>query len=119
MREEAVDMVHLWVAADATIARARGQNEMLDEQLALRAEQIGQRFLAAWPLEFMRLLDLDRGQGAPLGAEPVARAREFLFLCQQRLPRGEPFFAIDDLMLCHFQLPPNCVTPLACRHAPP
>jgi len=45
--------------------------------------------------------DLDPGQGAPRGAQPVALAREFLFLGEQSRARGKPFVARNDRVVLH------------------
>ena len=64
---------------------------MIDDQLAAAAEQVGQRLLAVRSVEHVILLDLDPWQFAALGAEPVARVRQFLFMGEMRLARGGPF----------------------------
>ena len=74
---------------------------MLDQQLAAALEQIGQGLPAARPVEQIVLVDLDPGQRAPLGAQPVAGQREFLLLGKMGFARGEPLLALDDGVRLH------------------
>ncbi|MGA9006212.1 MAG: hypothetical protein WB495_04800, partial [Xanthobacteraceae bacterium] len=52
---------------------AGAEHEVIDDELALAAEQIGQGFLAVRPFEHVFLFDLFPGQFAALAAEFVAR----------------------------------------------
>src|SRR5712692_3035727 len=101
MDEDAIDVIELERAADATLAPVRTEHEMLDDQLVASAEQVGQRLLAAGPVEDVILFHLYPGQRPPLGAEPIAQAGELLFLAQEVGPRRQPLFLRYDRMLFH------------------
>src|SRR5262249_15977448 len=96
---EAAHMVGAKRAADATFLPPRPQHEMIDYQLAPPVEQFGYRLPAGECLEDIFLVDLDPGQRAPFGAQPVALAREFLFLREERRACGKPFIARNDRVL--------------------
>ena len=90
-------------------ARAAGfpvgaEHEVIDDQLALAAEQVGQGFLAARPVEHVSLVDFHPGQLAPLFAQRIARAAKSFFLGEVRLAGGEPFVLGDDAMRFHGSL---------------
>src|SRR6266536_560569 len=87
MDEDAIDVIELERAPDAALAPVRAEHEMLDDQLAAPAEQVGQRLRAARPVEGVILFDLYPGQCPPLGAEPIAQPGELLFLAQELGPR--------------------------------
>ena len=76
-------------------------HEVIDHELAAAVEEVGERLLALRPLERIGLVDPDPGQLAPLGAQIIAQAREFLLLAQMLLARGKPFVARHDSRLAH------------------
>src|SRR5271165_6971715 len=57
--EDAVDMIELEGATNAALAPAGTEHEMLDDQLAASAEEVGEGLLPVRPVENIRLLDLD------------------------------------------------------------
>jgi hypothetical protein len=94
-------MIELERAADASLAPVRSEHEMLDDQLAASAEQIGEGFLPVRPIEDIGLLDLDPRQCPPLAAELVAQAGELLFLAQKLGTLCESLFLRYDRVLLH------------------
>jgi hypothetical protein len=86
----AIEMIGQIRTAWAARLPARAVHEVIDDELALAAEQIGEGFLAARPVENIGLLDLYPRQLAPLFAERIALSGEFLFRGEQRLARLQP-----------------------------
>src|SRR5207302_2382192 len=84
-------------AMRATFLPARPEHEMIDEKLALAAEQIAERHLARRPVEDVFLFDFDPGQFATLKVQVVAQFRELLFFQQEFLTGGKPLFWRNDL----------------------
>src|SRR5205807_9134453 len=82
---DAVEMVRPKRAMRATFLPARPEHEVIDEELALTAEQISERHLARRPLENVFLFDFDPGQLATLQVQFVAQFRELLFFNQKFL----------------------------------
>lgn len=72
-------------AARAPLFPARSEHELLHQQLAAAVEKFGKRARALGRVEDIVLVDAHPGQRAPLGGEPVAQMRQFLFMHQQRL----------------------------------
>ena len=72
MHGGAVEMIGEERAARAAFLPAGTEHEVIDEQLAAAAEQVGERLLAAGPVEHVALVDLNPGQFAALPAELVA-----------------------------------------------
>src|ERR1700719_370690 len=99
MHESALDMVDLERAADAAFLPAGAKHKMLDDQLAATIEEAGQRFPTLRAVENILLFDLDPRQFAPLRAQLVAQAGEFLFLRQMRLASGQPLVPTYDWMV--------------------
>ena len=64
---------------------------MIDDQLVLSSEQVGERLDAVRALEFVVFRDPDPGQVAPLFRDRVERSRERLFLGEQVQARSHPF----------------------------
>src|SRR5439155_24093495 len=88
-------------AARAPLLPPRAEHEVVYDQLAAAVEEVGQRRLALWPLERIGLVDLHPWHRAPLGAQLIAQPREFLFPCQMRLARLEPFVSRHDRVAWH------------------
>jgi hypothetical protein len=75
---------------------------MIDDELASAVEELRQRLLPVRPLEHVILRDGLPRQIAPLLAQLIAQAGEFLLLQQQLLARLGPSLARHDfVMLCH------------------
>ncbi len=74
---------------------------MVDDQLALVAEQVGQRFLAVRAVEGIGLVDFHPRQFAALAAERIAGAGKRFFLGKVGLAGNEPFVAGNDLVRLH------------------
>jgi hypothetical protein len=64
---------------------------VIDKELVLAAEQIGERLFAGRSVEHIGLVDLHPRQVALLGAQRIARLGEFLFLGEERFAGFEPF----------------------------
>src|SRR5262245_2166164 len=102
MREVDVDAVEVVGPEGAVLAAhlpIRGEHEVVDGELAPRAEEPGERFLPARPLERVRLVDLFPRELATLAAELVAQPGELLLLGEERDARGEPLFVRNDRMI--------------------
>ena len=84
-------------AMGATFLPVRPEHEMIDEELALAAEQIGECHLAGQPVENVLLFDFDPRQLATLKVQFVAQFRELLFFHQKFLAGDKPFFLRHDL----------------------
>src|SRR5262245_19550558 len=93
MLERGVDMIGEERTARANVIRIGRQHEMIDRELASRAEQLGKRYLAFWTVKDIVLLDIHPGQGAALGSDAVMQMGEFAFSCEQALARLQPFVA--------------------------
>jgi hypothetical protein len=75
---------------------ARREHEVIDGELAAAPEQIRERALALWPLEYIGLFDLDPGQLTACGAESIQLMGDGFLLGEQRLAGGKPFLAGGD-----------------------
>src|SRR3954451_9991174 len=91
-------------AARAAVLPLRIEHEVVDDQLTTPLEQVEEADGAVTPVERVVLLDLDHGEIAPLGVDPVAHTGELLLLRQQRGPRREPLLAGCDLGQAHRSL---------------
>lgn len=78
----AVDVVGQERTTGAARVPAFGEHEVIDDQLAVVAEQVDQFQIAVWALEAVVLVDLHPGQGAAFGAEFVAFFGEGFFVGQ-------------------------------------
>jgi hypothetical protein len=72
---------------------------VIDDELALAAEQAGERFLAVRRVEQVILADFLPRQFAALLAQRIAG--KSLFLGQMRLARGDSFVMGNDLVRLH------------------
>src|SRR5690606_12324954 len=88
----AVEVVGEERAAVAAFLPAGAVHEVVDDQLAVAAEQLGERLAAVGAVELIGLVDPDPGQRTALGAELVALAGEGLFPQQVLAARAQPFF---------------------------
>src|SRR5690242_14692933 len=77
------------------------EHEMVDDELALLVEQIGERATSVRSLEHVFLLDRHHGQFATLGAQCVALTGQLLFLDEQPLAGGGPLVTRSDFWLRH------------------
>ena len=83
-------------AMRTTFFPARTEHEVINNELALAAEQMGQSYPALRPVEDIFLLDFDPGQLSPLFVQFVTQLRELFFFHEQFLAGGEPFFLGHD-----------------------
>src|SRR5947209_10273767 len=74
---------------------------MMDDQLAVAAEQLGEPLLSCRSVEDILLLDLHPRQRAPLRVDQIAHPGERLLVFQMRLARGKPFLMRDDFWWLH------------------
>src|SRR5262249_3956767 len=104
VQASAVDMVGPERAAHAAFLPSRPEHEMLDDQLAASAEEVGERLLSVGSVEHVSLLDLHPRQLAPLGAQAIAQPGEFLLPAQMLLAGNEPLVSGHDAMVRHGSL---------------
>ncbi len=95
---------------------AFGEHEVVDDQLAAAAEQVGQAQFAVGALEAVGFFDFYPGQGAAFGAEFVSFAGEGFFVGQVLAAGGEPFFPRDDWMILYVHGDFSCVAEPLSRH---
>src|SRR5205823_1418053 len=93
---------------------SRAEHEVVDEQLRVPVEEVGQRLRPVIGLEAVALPDADPRQRLPLPSELVAATCELFLLCQERCPGREPLLARPDVVLRHPGLLPGLTT---CRPA--
>jgi hypothetical protein len=91
MDDGAVEMIGEIRATRTAGFPAGTQHKMIDDQLALAAEQIGQGLLAVRRIEQIILLHLFPWQFAPFAGQRIAGAGERFFLGEVSLTRGDPF----------------------------
>ena len=72
---------------------------MIDEELAVIAEEIGERLFAFGRIEDIGLVELDPRELVPFGAQLVAGSGEDLLLSEERLARGKPVFPRYNFVL--------------------
>src|SRR4029079_4366210 len=77
---------------------------MIDDELALAGEQLGESLCSLRRVEDIWLLHLHPGQSTTLGAQRVACLRELLLLSEQVFARCKPLFLRDDFMRLHDEL---------------
>src|SRR6187431_1982554 len=77
---------------------------MIDDELALTAEQFGESLCSVRGAEDIWLLHLHPGQGTTLGAHRVACPRKLLLLGEQVVARRKPLLFRDDLVRLHDEL---------------
>src|SRR5437879_9066305 len=87
----AVKVVRQIRAALATFFPARAEHEVIDDQLTATVKEIGQRFFAIRPIEYVILVYFNPWQLASMPAHFIAQPRQFLLTRQQVLARNEPF----------------------------
>lgn len=92
MGKGAVKMIGHEGATRAAFLPFRPKHEMVNEQLAATGKKIVQRNCAARGVKDIVFADLLPGQIPPFGSEQILETDDFLFLGQQRLAGGEPFF---------------------------
>src|ERR1051325_10918160 len=80
----------------ATFLPARSEHEVVNNELALAAEQIGERHLARRPVENVFLFDFEPRQLATLEIQGVALFGELLFFHEKLFAGSEPFFLRND-----------------------
>jgi hypothetical protein len=66
---------------------------VINDELALAVEEIGERFLAAGGIEDVVLFDFDPGEQAALRCDGVTLASELLFAGQEFFAGYEPFLS--------------------------
>jgi hypothetical protein len=101
MHDHRIEVIGVERAALAADVPVGAEHEVIDDQLAMRAEQVGEVPLAALALEHVILVDLHPGQRAARFAEPIALLGECFLLRQQRGSRREPLAPGNDGMADH------------------
>src|SRR4029079_11734820 len=97
--DDTVEVVGPERAALAAGLPVRGEHEVVDDELGLAVEQVGEGRRAARALELVALGDLDPGQRAAGGAELVALAGELLLAGEQLLAGLDPLRSRNDLVV--------------------
>jgi hypothetical protein len=110
----AVEMIGQVGTVRAAGFPARAEHEVIDDQLALAAEQVGERRFAVRGVEHIFLFDFFPRQFAAFLAQRVARLCKRLFVGEVRLARGGPVVVRNDLVRLHDVLL-FCLSPLAGR----
>src|SRR5215469_13825733 len=101
MRDHTLEAIRPERAAFAALVPFGREHEVLDHELRPALEEIRQCRSSVGALEQIGPFDFRPGQRAPLFAEAVAGACEFLFMREQRLARFDPFLLRDDLVRLH------------------
>ena len=98
VHNDAVVMVGDERARLAALRPRRIEHEVVDDELAVRSEKIGERLLAGRRVESVFLVDLHPRQLTDFLRDRVLLACEFLLFVEQREAFLEPCFARDDTM---------------------
>ena len=93
MHQRAVEVIGEEGAAGASRLPIRPEHEMIDDELAAVAEEIGEAFAPFGRIETVVLVNLDPGQRPALRIQAIARPGVFLFSRQQRAARLQPLLA--------------------------
>src|SRR6516225_1534952 len=101
MNDCAVEMVRQIRATRAAGLPARAQHEVIDDQLALAAEQLGKRLLALRRIENVVLFHSLAWQFAAFAAERIAGAGKGFFFGEMGLARSDPFIVGNDFVRFH------------------
>src|SRR3974390_1343635 len=112
MNRCAIEVIGEKRAARAALHPAGAKHEMIDDKLALIAEQFPEHLAALRCVEGVGFIHFGPGRVARGGAERVAGLSEFLFTGKQPLARGKPFLPRDHGML-HDQPPRFVVSHVA------
>ena len=96
MRQRTVGVVHIEGAAGAALLPIGAEHEMVDDELALAVEEIGEANFAVRAIEYVILFDFYPGKLAPFGADCVLQVREFFFFLQKLFASGKPRGLRDD-----------------------
>src|SRR5207245_1737631 len=88
-------------AGRAALRPVGAEHEVVDDELALAGEEVGEGVLSLGAVEDVFLLDLLPGELAPLGAQRIALAGESLFPGEKALACFHPLFVGDDGMRAH------------------
>src|SRR5882724_11614979 len=86
----AVEMIRQVATAFATLPPTRTEHEVIDHQLTVTIEEIGQRFPAVWSIENVLLIGLNPWQLAAMPAQFVTQPCQFLLPCKQVLAGNQP-----------------------------
>jgi hypothetical protein len=86
-------------AVGAALLPIGGEHEVIDEELVVLTEEVGEGLLAFGGVEDVLLFHLLPGQVAAEPVDRVALAGELLFFGQELLARGHPLLVGDDGVL--------------------
>jgi hypothetical protein len=100
----AVEMIGKQRTAWAALLPAGAEHEVINDQLTLAAEQIGQGLFARRRIEHIISVHLFPRQLAALLAQGVACPGKSLFLGEVGLARRDPFIVADDPVRFHLRL---------------
>jgi hypothetical protein len=93
MNDRALGVIGFERTAGAPCVPLRAEHEMMDDELIVPAEQVGERLFSLRRVEDISLLDFGPGKGAALGGDEIAQACQRLLVLEMRLARGKPFVA--------------------------
>src|SRR5271169_1305586 len=122
MDDRAVEMIGKQRTARAALCPVGAEHEVVDDQLAFAAEQVGQGPLAVGTVEHIIFLDLLPRKFAAFAAQGVTGAGELFFVRKMRLARREPLVMGNDLVRFHvtllsvFPSPPWVIRSLSRSH---
>src|SRR4029453_9218162 len=91
-------------AVRAALVVIRAEHEVVDDELALAVEEIGERAAPVRPLEDVLLLDGHHRQLAALGGERVALAAQLFLLGEEPRARRGPLTSRYDGRALHGHL---------------
>src|SRR4029450_1225414 len=97
----AVEMIRQVGTAFATLLPTRTEHEVIDHQLTVTIEEIGERFPAALSIETVLLMDLNPWQLAAMPAQFVTQPCQFLLPCKQVLTGNQPLSFRHDFRRMH------------------
>src|SRR5215469_13643195 len=100
VHERSVDGVGYHRTARTAFRPLRAEHEVINHELRAAGEELGQRYSALGPVEYVILFDFDPGQFAPVAAELVAEPSKHFLFFQQRSARLKPFFVRNYGMYC-------------------
>ena len=101
LEEPGGELVATGGAGGAAVVPRRIEHEVVDDQLALPVEEVGQGHRALGALEGVVLLDGHHGQAAAVRVEGVLLAGELLLPGQQRLAGLQPLVSGRDVGQAH------------------
>src|SRR5712675_695180 len=101
MHDDVVEVVRPERAGRAALLPVGAEHEVVDDELALAREEIGERLLSLRAIEDVLLLDFFPRKLATLAAQRITLAREGLLQHEKFPARFHPFVVGDGTMRAH------------------